>query len=440
MNRLGQPIDGASLGVFRIAVGVLLVVELLNDVAHGDFAEYVADTIHFSYPFFEWVRPWPPDGMVAHWYVTILLALTVAVGLATRVAAVLLFFAWTAIFLMERAEYVNHTYLYCWITFWLAVLPIGRAFSVDAWLHRRRPASPFVPAWVRLVFLFQICVVYSFAGIAKLDGDWLAGAPLRIWLPMPDTLRVLRPIVATDEAALAIAWGGLAFDLGIVPLLVWRRTRTFAFVLAVSFHATNAAIFGLSSFPWFSIAATSLFLDPSWPRRLFRRPPLPAPPPPFPVSRVTVAALAAVALLHLAVPLRHWLYPGDVRWTEEGHLFSWRMMLRTKTGRIRFLIHDPDTGTTERVRPESILTRHQARLVPGQPDMILQVAHALAADRRARGIARPQVFAEGELSLNGRPAAPLVDSSVDLAAERWTLRPWTWLSREAPDREETGAD
>ncbi len=99
---------------------------------------------------------------------------------------------------------------------------------------------------------------------------------------------------------------------------------------------------------------------------------------------------------------------------------------------IRWVRRCPDSGTTERVRPETILTRHQARLVPGQPDMILQVAHALAADRRARGIARPQVFAEGSISLNGRPSAPLVDPSVDLAAERWTFGPWTWVSREAP--------
>ena len=429
-ERLGQPIDAASLAVFRIAFGILIVVELLNDIANGDFAEYTAKTVHFSYPFFGWLEPWPPLGMAIHWAIAIGLALAVAAGAWLRWTAPLLFVVWTAIFLMERSEYVNHTYLYCWVTFWVAVLPIGNALSIDAWRKPER-ATSVAPAWARGVLVFQLAVVYFFAGVAKLDADWLAGVPMRIWLPTRDTWNVIRPLVMHDIAPLAIAWGGLAFDLGIVPALLWRRTRAIAFAIAIVFHLTNVTIFGLGSFPWFSIAATSLFLDPSWPRRfgpLRRRlPERPEHARPFRVSTAMVVALTAVAVLHLALPLRHWLYPGDVKWTEEGHPFSWRMMLRAKSGSVRFLVHDPDTGRTENIRPRALLTRHQRHLLPGQPDMILELAHVLAADARARGIARPKVFADGLLSLNGRPAKPLVDPSVDLAAERWTLAPWPWL-------------
>lgn len=44
-------------------------------------------------------------------------------------------------------------------------------------------------------------------------------------------------------------YGGLLLDLLVVPLLLWRRTRTAAFALAVVFHLLNAALFRMGSFP-----------------------------------------------------------------------------------------------------------------------------------------------------------------------------------------------
>lgn len=440
ISRLGRPIDVASLAVFRVAAGVLIAFELVNDLAIGDFAEYVEPPVHFHYPLFPWVVPWPPLGMAIHWGGTIALALLVAAGVATRFSAALLCVAWTTLFLMERAEYVNHTYLYAWITAWLAILPVGAALSVDAWWRPER-ARALVPAWTRGVLLFQMAVVYLFAGIAKLDPDWLAGVPQRIWFPGPRSLSILHPLLAHDAAPLVIAWGGIAFDLGIVPALLWRRTRAVAFAVAILFHASNAALLGLASFPWFSIAATTLFLDPSWPRRLgWLDRSLPALPPPearapFPVPRTLVGALAIYAAIHLALPLRHFAYPGDVAWTEEGHMFAWRMMLRTKTGFIRFRVVDPATGESRIVAPGPSLTRAQLRKLSGQPDMILQFAHFLAAEEARAGRPGMRVHAEGIVTLNGRRPRPIVDPRVDLAAERWSWRPWPWILRSPRDGE-----
>jgi len=52
----------------------------------------------------------------------------------------------------------------------------------------------------------------------------------------------------------------------------------------------------------------------------------------------------------------------------------------------------------------------------GQPDLILQLAHALRDDFAARGHRDVQVFADAKLTLNGRPPAPFIDPTVDLAA------------------------
>ena len=55
------------------------------------------------------------------------------------------------------------------------------------------------------------------------------------------------------------------------------------------------------------------------------------------------------------MPLRHYAYPGNVSWTEEGHQFSWRMMLRDKyTEHIEFIAFSPKTGETWKIDPMMI--------------------------------------------------------------------------------------
>src|SRR5690606_12912505 len=117
-----------------------------------------------------------------------------------------------------------------------------------------------------------------------------------------------------------------------------KRTRPLGFAWAVAFHLTNAAIFGIASFPWMSLALTLLFFDPDWPRKQWpslRRKPKKRRSP-KPLSRFGFATLLTYAAVQVAIPMRPWFYPGDPSWTEEGHQFSWHMMLRSKDGKPTF--------------------------------------------------------------------------------------------------------
>lgn len=427
---LGRPIDGASFFVFRFVAGLSIAYELVASLAGGQFAEYVEPSFHFSYPFFEWLHPWPPGGMAIHWAATIVLALLVAAGAWTRVAAPARFLAWTSLFLMERSEYLNHAYLYCWITFWLAVLPVGQAFSIDAWRRPER-VNGQVPVWVLGALGGQMAVVYVFAGIAKLDHDWLSGAAMQVRTLQNGPGELLSRWLSHPVSPRAIAWGGLVFDLAIVPALLWRRTRAPAFAVAIAFHLANAVLFGLKSFPWFSIVATTLFLHPSWPRRTpFGRwmPILPSGTSSSrPVSLALVAALGLCAVVQIGVPLRHWAYAGSVSWTEAGYPFSWRMLTRAKHGFVLFEVVDPRSHDRSIVDPSEFLTDRQAARIAYQPDMILQFAHFLADEREREWGHRPRVYAKGLVSLNRGAEWPLVNPNVDLAAERWTFRSWPWV-------------
>ncbi|MCA9708685.1 MAG: HTTM domain-containing protein, partial [Myxococcales bacterium] len=225
------------------------------------------------------------------------------------------------------------------------------------------------------------------------------------------------------------------FDLLVTPALLWRRTRWLAVVVSIGFHTTNAYLFNIGVFPWFMLMATTLFLEPDWPRRLpwvgavidRALGPVPSQVPPPRQPRLVLGLLAGWVALQVLVPLRHHLYPGDVAWTEEGHYFSWRMKLRTKSGSARFDVLDPATGEHWQVDPEEELTARQTRKMLAKPELVRQYANHLAERwRQERGL-EVEVRARVEVSLNRRRRQLLIDPTVDLGAEPASLWPAPWI-------------
>jgi vitamin K-dependent gamma-carboxylase len=185
-----------------------------------------------------------------------------------------------------------------------------------------------------------------------------------------------------------------------------------------------------------------VFFEPDWPRRaLARVRRAPAEPRPLPLQppasasasarprwrvRGVAAAAAVWILIQLALPLRHLAYPGDHRWTAQGYRFGWNVLLVERVASVAFLVHDPATGRTWTYDPARLYTATQLRVMAGEPDLIQQAAHAIAADEARRGH-RVEVRVDAWLSLNGRPAARWIDPGVDLAAE--PRNPWSkdWI-------------
>jgi hypothetical protein len=288
----------------------------------------------------------------------------------------------------------------------------------------------------------QIGLVYVFGGIAKLKADWLFDAqPMQIWLSAHTDIPLLGPLLGERWMAYAMSWAGAAFDLSIVPLLLWRRSRPFAFAALVVFHLVTMRLFQLGMFPWIMMAGSLVFLPPDWPRRLAARLGRPAqaaasaalavPAAPAAATadrpRLVLALLGAYFAVHALMPLRHLLYPGDVLWTEEGFRFSWNVMLMEKNGSLDAHVLEPSTGKRWVVSPSAYLTRYQSKMMAAQPDMILHFAHLVAADFRARGVRDPEVRVDAVASLNGHRRARLIDPNVDLAREPDGLWPKRWI-------------
>lgn len=419
-DRLAQPEDGASLGVFRIALGTLGVLAAARFFTHGWIDEYYrTPTWFFPHWGFAWVEPLPAPWMHVLYAVIALSALAVALGLRTRIACATLAVTFGYAHFCDKTNYLNHYYLYTLLAGIGGVLPWPRFASLDP---ARATLPETVPSWALWLVRFQLGVVYVYGAFGKIGTDWLVyGQPLRTWLAANAELPVLGRLFHLRSTALAFSWGGFLFDLTIVFFLSWRRSRRPAYLILVAFHATTALLFRIGMFPWMMIAFTPVFFDPSWPRR---RAPVRTDES-RPLSLVPLVALGVYVLVQLLLPLRSALYPGNTLWSEEGFRFAWKVMLIEKSGDLELVVDDKN-GARTYVEARDRLTPIQRRMVVTQPDMILQFAHFVADEYAARGLGPVRVRARSEVSFDGRPHAPLIDPEVDLATQHEGLahKPW----------------
>jgi hypothetical protein len=439
---LFNPVDISFLVFFRILFGGIMLWEVYRYFTYGWIARYfVEPAVNFTYYGFSWVKPWPGRGMYIHFFVLGLAAACVIIGFLYRIAAPVFFLTFTYFFLLDQTRYMNHFYLVCLISFLMCFLPAERAFSVDA-LLRRKIRSDVVPAWTLWLLRAQVGIPYFYGGIAKLNSDWIhGGEPMRTWLRPLAELKGGSPIFASDAVVYGFVIGGLLLDLLVVPLLLWRRTRFLALAGAIVFNLINSVIFDIGIFPWLMLGALLIFFPPDLVRRFARA--FMSPGEGFPESsqasvrnsyaslstsqKRIACLLAAYLALQILFPLRHYLYPGNVSWTEEGHNFSWHMKLRTKVGEALFNVTHPRSGQTWTIKPEDYLESHQVMKVITKPDLLVLFSHYLAEEKRREGYDGVEVRAHVMVSLNGREPQLLIDPNVDLAKEEVSLLPTRWI-------------
>jgi hypothetical protein len=451
-----EPTDAAWLAALRFLLGGTLCVSMLRFIAYGwiDLL-FVTPRFHFKYWGFSWVQALPASYMHALFYALAALAACVALGLWFRFSALLFALGFAYLQLIDVTTYLNHYYLATLLVVLLLLSPAARTWSVDAWRRPGLAQRHVAKGWL-YVFRFQVGVVYTFAGLAKAEPDWLIHAmPLRIWLGSKTDVPLVGRLFLFEDAALVMSWAGFLFDATIIWWLMWRRTRPFAYLALLVFHALTRALFPIGMFPVIMVVSALVFFPPSWPRpwlawmgrqagRLFERDSLAPASLPKPSlsgaargrgrSLLTVV-VAVYACLSVALPLRHWLYSGSVLWHEQGMRWSWRVMVREKNGLTTFHVRDPRTGASWQVPPRRYLTRLQEREMSGQPDLILQLAHRIRDDYQARLGHPVEVRAEALVSLNGRRSAPLIDPNVDLATIQDSVSAASWITaapRQAP--------
>lgn len=400
---------------------------------------YIEPDFFFSYYGFEWVQP-PGEWTYLIFVVCGFSAIFITLGYKYRFAVVTFFLSFTFIELMDKTTYLNHYYFISILSFLMIFLPANTYFSVDA---RRNPKlkAEFIPTWTIDVIKLLLFIVYFYAGLAKLNSDWLFQAmPLKIWLPAKYSIPLLGDLLQQSWVHFAFAWGGALYDLSIPFLLLIKRTRTFAFVLVVIFHILTRILFPIGMFPYIMIISALIFFDSGLHTRILDR-----------IStlfkidldafnnserysfenssikKFSLGIVGTFFIFQMAFPFRYLLYPGELFWTEEGYRFSWRVMLIEKAGYANFKVVDPETQKRFYVDNTKFLTRFQEKQMSTQPDFILEYAHYLEEYYQNQGINNPEIYVESFVALNGRRSAPYINPEVDLTTIERNMKSKNWV-------------
>ena len=411
-----------SIVFFRIIWGAILLIEVLRYFDRGWIKRYWIDpSFYFNYEGFSFLHPWDGNGMYIHFFFLGVLAIFIMLGLCYRLSSALFFLGFTYIFLLDKTNYLNHFYLISLVSFIMIFIPANRFFSIDAALCPKIK-STFIPRWSLYLLRFQLGIAYFLGGIAKLNADWLQCEPMRMWLGNRTDFPVLGQYFTEEWMVYLFSYGGLLFDLFIIPLLLWKPTRIFAFILAISFHVLNANLFVIGIFPWFMALATPLFFSSNWPSYFFPSLKTEIVPQnnlsPSNFQKFGLGFFLFYIGIQILVPLRHHLYKGNVNWTEQGHRFAWHMKLRNKSGKATFTVKAPLKNKEWKIDMKKYLTKRQRKKMIIKPDMILQFSEHLADIYRKKGYKKIEVYADIKVSLNGRDRQYLIDPSIDLSTVR----------------------
>jgi vitamin K-dependent gamma-carboxylase len=439
-----QPVSAESTVVFRAGFGLVMAFWCFDYLRTGRVSLLCSpDVFHFSYPGLEWVRPWPGHGMNLQFIAMMMSALCVGAGAMYRAATVAFALGFTHFFLIDRINYQNHYYLVMLLSWVMVVIPAQRCWSVDV-LSNSDSATSFIPRWCLTLLQFHIALPYVFGGIAKLDADWLSGEPMRHLLLNQQWPQQISSVVTVKFLARILTWGGLLFDLLIVPAVCWKRTRIPALAASILFHLANSLLFTIHIFPWLMIAATTLFLAPNWPLRLLSRmrsrtrpcndsvgPRETSVGPQLRSFGLTCGLIYVT--FHLVWPFRHLLHEGPTGWSEQGHYFSWRMMLRGKTTGLQYYLVDQQTQQIWNADVRQFLNHEQELKFSKDPIMIADFAKFLARQYSEQSGHLAAVHVLALASLNGRKPQLLVDPHVDLSlVPRWEWnRSWIMPLTEA---------
>lgn len=419
-KRLFKEIDNAPLVIFRIFLGILLACETFGAIATGWVkSNFIVPKFTFSHIGMEWLQPLPGNGMYFYFAVMGTLGLLVMAGYKYRFSMGLFTLLWAGVYFMQKTSYNNHYYLLVLVCLMMTFLPAHRYASADVRLNPGLKKLT-MPAWCSYVMIAMVSIVYFYATLAKFYPGWLDGTFTKNLLNGSVRISWLREIMTQKWFYLFIAYAGIAFDMLVVPFMLFKRTRTIAFVASIIFHIFNSITLQIGIFPFFALSFAVFFFPPEKMRKLFfrKKPAVQNYGTTTEGVNILKCFFVPYLLIQLLLPLRHHLIKGDVLWTEEGHRLSWRMMLRSRNGNTHFKVIDKVTGQELFYDASKDITPKQEASMGTRPDMIWQMAQRIKQKYAAQN-KDVAIYALTNIAINNGPYLKLIDPTADLAQAKW---------------------
>lgn len=418
---LFKQIDNSALIVFRWVFGLLITLEAWGAIFTGWITRTLIEPQQtFNFIGFDFLQPLPGDGMYYYYALMGMFGVLIMIGYKYRFSMSCYTLMWSCVYLMQKSSYNNHYYLLMLLCLIMIALPAHRWASMDAWL---KPSIKKIsmPRWVVLFIILQLWIVYTYASVAKWYPDWIDATVAQNLMAGKKDYWLVGEFLQQRWVHYSIAYVGILFDLLVIPLLLWRRTRWFILIASVFFHLFNSFIFQIGIFPYLSLAFILFFFTTETINRrfLYKKQYYDGDEIVVPNYKpVLIGAASIWFIIQIGLPLRHWLIQDNVLWTEEGHRLSWRMMLRSKSGRVSFTVVNNETQKREFVKTSDYLSRKQLRSVASKPDCMWQFAQRLKKEYAQRG-EDISVYVNSKISVNRRPYETYIDPNVDLANTTW---------------------
>ena len=426
------------LAVFRILFGLMMFLSIIRFWSKGWIETlYLEPKFHFSYYGFDWVKPLGELTYIL-FIICGLSALFVSIGYKYKFSIITFFLSFTYIELMDKTTYLNHYYFISILSFLMIFLPADKFFSVDN--LKRKNYFAKIPKWTIDSIKILISIVYIYAGLAKINSDWLLKAmPLKIWLPSKYDIPVIGDYLLQQEwVHYLMSWSGMIYDLSIPFLLFYKKTRAFAFILVIIFHLFTAVLFPIGMFPYIMIIASLIFFDSKFQNKIIRLIKIIISPIKksniekvekfkYVYSKLITSIVIIFLIIQLIFPFRFVIYPGNLFWNEEGYRFSWRVMLMEKMGYTTFKIVDGVSNKYFYVDNKDFLTPFQEKQMSFQPDFIIEYAHFLGNHFTLQGHKNIEVYADSFVALNGRRSKRFIDPNINLMKEKRSLKHYSWI-------------
>lgn len=431
---LHKDISIAPLVFFRISFGILLFISILRFWSMGWIESlYIEPKFHFKFYGFDFVTV-PGSYTYLIFALCGLSALMFALGWYFRLSSILLFLSFTYIELMDKTYYLNHYYFISLISFLFIFTPANKAYSMDVY-RCRATFCTHIPRWYLDAFKLMLGILYVYAGLAKINSDWVLNAmPLKIWLPAKNDLQLIGPLFNYEITAYVFSWAGCLYDLSIPFLLLNRKTRPFAYLAVIVFHLLTGLLFPIGMFPAVMTVAALVFFSENFHQKILNLLVKNRPKFQFDLNKKIIAPnrisvfklFVFFFVVQLTFPFRYLAYPGELFWTEEGYRFSWRVMLMEKAGYAQFKVVD-SKGLSTVVNNAEYLTPQQEKMMATQPDMMLQFAHFLCEKLNTEKQTKHAIYVDAYVSLNGRLSRQFIDPDTDLCLQHESFKPKTWI-------------
>jgi hypothetical protein len=422
----------APLATFRVAFGLLMLCSIVRFWTKGWIVtQYITPQYFFTYYGFDWVKPFGEVGMYVAFALMAISAFFIAIGLFYRYSSLLFFLLFTYVELIDKSNYLNHYYFVSLVAFLMIFVPANAYYSLDVKLGFVKSRTK-IPAWSIDILKLQLGITYFYAGIAKLNADWLLKAlPLKIWLPAKSHIPLIGKLLNYKWTAYIFSWFGAIYDLVIPFFLLWNKSRWFAYVAVIAFHIMTAVLFPIGMFPYIMIGATLIFFSEEFHKKIwaFFGFPSEAAEADGIVKKSPKAVsyfLVIYTVIQLLIPFRNLLYPGKLFWHEQGYRFSWRVMLMEKSGYTSFTLVEQAYGKSMKVDAAEYLTPMQVKMMSSQPDMILQFSHHLR-DQFKPEFGEIAVYANSFVTLNGSGSKKFVNDSINLSSQKRGFHNKIWI-------------